>query len=178
MAAKRAQESLATIAELLGPAFRKNGLAKEYQHWRIFSLWEKTVGQSIAKHSRPHRFERGVLSVLVASSAWLQELQFMKQEIVERLNRELELLVSTSEPQLRLDALRISGIKFLVGKIVGSRETTNSPRVTRRPEHIEPTPERMAFAEELTAQTTDPELKALFRETLLRVNVRRSAEKK
>lgn len=46
------------------------------------------MGPQIAARTSPGKIRHGVLSVTVSSSVWLQELQFMKQDILERLNQQ------------------------------------------------------------------------------------------
>jgi len=50
---------------------------------------ERVVGPTIAAHARPERMKRGVLFVAVDSAEWMQELQFLKHELRERLNARL-----------------------------------------------------------------------------------------
>ena len=47
--------------------------------------WAQVVDPQIASLTHPVRLSRGVLEVVVASSALLQELSFREQELVERL---------------------------------------------------------------------------------------------
>ncbi len=44
---------------------------------------------TIAAHAHPERMKRGVLFVAVDSAEWMQELQFLKHELRERLNARL-----------------------------------------------------------------------------------------
>ena len=70
----------------------------------LWAHWDAVVGPKIAAHARPHRLRRGVLTVSVDSPEWMQELQFVKQDLRERLNarigrtavRDLYLLLAIS----------------------------------------------------------------------------------
>lgn len=57
--------------------------------YRVWTFWAEAVGASIAQRAEPAGFRDGVLSVRVAGAAWMQELQFMKDELRERLNTRL-----------------------------------------------------------------------------------------
>jgi predicted nucleic acid-binding Zn ribbon protein len=57
--------------------------------YRIWTFWRDEVGAAIAARAEPAGFRAGVLSVRVSSAAWMQELQFMKENIRERLNARL-----------------------------------------------------------------------------------------
>ncbi len=58
------------------------------QHSAIWE-WENVVGETIARNTTPESVSHHVLRVKVASPAWRQELQFKKQDIINRLNRKL-----------------------------------------------------------------------------------------
>ncbi len=55
----------------------------------LFRVWAAEVGDAIAARAEPAAFRDGVLSVRVRGAAWMQELQFAKEEIRARLNRRL-----------------------------------------------------------------------------------------
>lgn len=57
--------------------------------YRLWTFWNEEVGESVAGHAQPTGFRAGVLSVRVDSATWMQELQFLKEGIRERLNRRL-----------------------------------------------------------------------------------------
>jgi predicted nucleic acid-binding Zn ribbon protein len=69
---------------------------------RVWRIWDRLVGEEIARNARPAAFKGSLLLVYVTSSAWLHSLQFLKKEIVQRLNDDLG------------QAL-VSDIKFKVG---------------------------------------------------------------
>ena len=56
---------------------------------KIWELWQKSVGETIAKEAKPGAFKDGILIVHVSSSVWMHQLTFLKQEIVRKLNSEL-----------------------------------------------------------------------------------------
>lgn len=55
----------------------------------LFRIWASEVGTAIAARSEPTGFRDGILSVRVSSAAWMQELQFAKDDIRRRLNERL-----------------------------------------------------------------------------------------
>ncbi len=57
--------------------------------YRIFSEWERAVGQAIARHARPASLRGSRLMLVVDSTAWMQQLSLMKPEIKEKLNANL-----------------------------------------------------------------------------------------
>src|SRR5215470_12873089 len=57
--------------------------------YRIWTFWNDEVGDGIAQRAQPSRFRNGILFVTVATHSWMQELQFMKQTLRDRLNARL-----------------------------------------------------------------------------------------
>jgi len=74
------------VGDLLGGVFRKLGLTEEVARQGAVQRWEEVVGERIAEVSRATSVAGGVLFVQVASSAWLNELNLMRQDILARLN--------------------------------------------------------------------------------------------
>jgi predicted nucleic acid-binding Zn ribbon protein len=56
---------------------------------RVWQLWDEVVGRAIAENARPAAFKGKLLLVHVASSPWIHQLQFLKGEIIQKLNAEL-----------------------------------------------------------------------------------------
>lgn len=52
--------------------------------------WEELCGASIAKHSRPHSLERGVLIIYTDNAAWSHNLLMMKIQLLERIKQKLK----------------------------------------------------------------------------------------
>ena len=53
----------------------------------VWGFWDRVVGETLARNAQPEAFKQRILLVHVSSSAWLQELHFMKNELIERLNQ-------------------------------------------------------------------------------------------
>lgn len=70
---------------------------------RIWDIWDRAVGEAIAKNSRPSAFKGHLLQVNVSSSSWLYHLNFLKKELIEKINTAL------GNPQVR-------ELTFKVGK--------------------------------------------------------------
>jgi predicted nucleic acid-binding Zn ribbon protein len=70
----------------------------------LVRVWEKTVGPPIADNAKPFAVKGSLLLVHVSSSAWLHQLQFLKAELLDKLNQGLK-----NE--------RIEEIKFKIGPI-------------------------------------------------------------
>lgn len=88
-AGKRPKGNLEPLAQLLGNAMRSTGLGKRLQEYRAVEAWSEVVGELVAEHSKATGIREGTLFVDVTSSVWMQELQLLRGEIIERLNAHL-----------------------------------------------------------------------------------------
>ena len=73
------------LADALRQVLQRIDPERRLPAYRTWALWAETVGAAVAAHAEPAGFRDGVLSVRVAGSAWMQELQFMKETLRERL---------------------------------------------------------------------------------------------
>ena len=53
---------------------------------RIWRVWDRVVGEEVARNARPAAFKGSILLVQVTSSVWIQHLQFQRKELICRLN--------------------------------------------------------------------------------------------
>jgi len=74
------------VSEILEKIFGKSGHAKKYKEAQLVHLWEQIVGPKLALHTHPQRIENECLICLVDNSAWLHEIQYMKHDIVKKIN--------------------------------------------------------------------------------------------
>jgi len=77
------------LSSILDKFLGKKKLKKRIEDCRVFEFWEPCVGDKIAAHTEPEAFTKGVLKVIVSDHGWLQQLQFLKEEIKKRLNDKL-----------------------------------------------------------------------------------------
>ncbi len=70
----------------LGRILKARGMRGRLHEYRIFSEWERTVGETIARHARPLTLRGRRLTLVVDSPAWMQQLSLLKPEIREKLN--------------------------------------------------------------------------------------------
>jgi hypothetical protein len=77
------------VDEPLGRLLRRIDPRQQFRVYRVWKFWAEEVGEAIAAQAQPAGFHAGVLSVRVTTHAWMQELQFHKEVIRERLNARL-----------------------------------------------------------------------------------------
>ena len=56
---------------------------------RVWNVWDSIVGEVISKNAKPAAFKGRILLVYVTSSTWIHQLQFLKEEMIARLNEAL-----------------------------------------------------------------------------------------
>lgn len=83
----------ARISETMSSVLRRLDSECNLQAYRVWTFWNEVVGAQIARRAQPSHFANGVLVINVASHSWLQELQFMKDDLRCRLNERLETAV-------------------------------------------------------------------------------------
>ncbi|MGQ9745310.1 MAG: DUF721 domain-containing protein [Dissulfurimicrobium sp.] len=74
------------LSEILRAAFVHNGWNNRLQRADVWRSWEDVAGREIALHAWPERFQGDTLIVKVSDSIWMQQLSFIKHEILGRLN--------------------------------------------------------------------------------------------
>ncbi len=52
----------------------------------ICSIWEEIVEESVAENVRPAAYKHPVLIVHVSSAVWSHHFQFIKKDIIDRIN--------------------------------------------------------------------------------------------
>ena len=77
----------AVVRSLRGPSRAEVG--------GIFGRWEEAVGEYVARHARPSRFEDGTLAIDVDEPAWVTEIEFRTEEITQRLKEVAQVDVHT-----------------------------------------------------------------------------------
>jgi predicted nucleic acid-binding Zn ribbon protein len=77
------------LGDVLRAALDRLPVARELADHALWVHWEAVVGATLVRHARPLRLRRGVLLVGADGPAWMQELQFLKPELRDRLNARL-----------------------------------------------------------------------------------------
>jgi predicted nucleic acid-binding Zn ribbon protein len=77
-----------SMGEGLGELFKRTGMNRRMQEQKILNCWEKAVGEGVAEKTQPVSVKDRVLQVKVVNSVWMQELQFMKELIMQKLQQQ------------------------------------------------------------------------------------------
>jgi predicted nucleic acid-binding Zn ribbon protein len=97
-------ERASKVADVLADVLKRVDPEQQMRVYGIWKFWADEVGELIARRAQPSHFRNGILFVTVATQSWMQELQFMKASICEKLNA-------------RLGSALVRDIFFVSGKI-------------------------------------------------------------
>jgi predicted nucleic acid-binding Zn ribbon protein len=112
MAKKNPQ--LERVGEVLDQSLKRLDLALRLDEYGVWPIWNDIVGKTIARNAQPEKIRNGTLFVKVTSPVWMQQLQFMKNMIADKLNQRLKQEV-------------VKNIFFMVGRIDAEEEELETP---------------------------------------------------
>ncbi len=92
------------LGEILGKSLQRMNLGGRLSEYSIWPIWNEIVGPTIARNAQPEKIRNGTLFVKVTAPTWMQQLQYMKEMITEKLNQRVEKEV-------------VKNIFFIVGKV-------------------------------------------------------------
>lgn len=153
MAKKNPQ--LESVGAVLDQSLKRLDLAPRLDEYSVWPIWNEIVGKTIARNAQPEKIRNGTLFIKVSSPVWMQQLQFMKNMIADKLNQRLKQDI-------------VKNIFFMVGRIdAGEEEALAQPNQTSE------TAEREVNEEFLTS-IDDAEIRDAFKK-LLKSFARRKA---
>ena len=74
------------ISGVIPGLLRDKGWEVQLDLHSIFPRWKEIVGEEMNEYAQPLKIEKGVLWLEVTNSAWLQQLQYEKLELLDTLN--------------------------------------------------------------------------------------------
>ena len=85
----RKDGGLVPLKDVMASILKDTSLPFNPQDALLWEIWDDVVGDTIAKNARPTWIKDRRLRVEVTNPIWLQELEFVKENIRERLNGRL-----------------------------------------------------------------------------------------
>jgi len=140
----------APVSDLLGAFLRGTPAEKRLSEGRIWLVWDEAVGARIALHAQPAAFRDGTLTLSVDSAPWMQQLTYLKRELISKVNE-------------ALDEDLVQEIYMKAGQIRKPAVSTTAPRKRR-----ELSAEELTLIKEQAESVTDPELRAVFERLIKR----------
>lgn len=83
------KETLTPLKDIISGLLKDTDLPFNPADSKIWEVWEEAVGKGIALHAHPLWIRKGCLRVNVTDSIWLQELEYVKTTVIEKLNGKL-----------------------------------------------------------------------------------------
>jgi hypothetical protein len=148
-----------TAAAAIGAALAFRGITDEIRAQRLLTEWADLVGPKISARTRPYGVDNRVLTVEVASSAWMHELNLLKTQIFTGLVERL------GEPRL-FDELRF---KLAGGRGPGALRPRPPARPAPPPRPV--TPPATGLAREQIVRETEQVDDVELRELIARVRI-------
>lgn len=137
------------VGDVLGNSLKRLDLWSRLDEYGVWPIWNDVVGRTIALNAQPEKIRNGTLFIKVTSPVWMQQLQFMKQMIADKLNQRLKTEI-------------VKNIFFIVGRIDTSAVTAEDSvggRQTVRPRAVK-------IDEEFLQSVHDPEIREAFKKLL------------
>jgi hypothetical protein len=146
MRKRNRSKPLQPIGEILHRILEKNNIHLPREGILLKKIWNQAVGPMIAVQTRPDRIAQSTLYVKVSTSVWMHQLQFLKEDILEKFQN-----------HWKQKASPVSHIHFSVGAIKSTEEN-----VFFQPTTILLKDRDKALIEESLQMVCDPELKEIL----------------
>ncbi len=82
---ERRSKTFASLGDVIDDYIRSRGLESKRQEFSLQERWDEIVGEPISSHTTPDTIRFGTLHILVDNSAWLQQLNFLKPELMRKV---------------------------------------------------------------------------------------------
>ncbi|HTN72656.1 MAG TPA: DUF721 domain-containing protein [Methylomirabilota bacterium] len=145
------------LGDVLAKSLKRLELGPRLDEYGVWPIWKDVVGEPIARNAQPEKIRNGTLFVKVSSPVWMQQLQYMKEMIAERVNQ-------------RLRANIVKNIFFVVGRVEADIDVNEGEAKPLPPQTGVGTDVKLD--EQFLESVEDPEIRQAFRR-LIRSYVRR-----
>ncbi|MDX9745180.1 MAG: DUF721 domain-containing protein [Syntrophales bacterium] len=159
MARRRGARHPQQVGDVLARVLKKAGMRLPVQDNRLKEAWNSAVGVMIAAQTHPDRIRDGTLFLKVSTSVWMHQLQFLKQDILEKFQKRWQ-----AEPVHRLH--------FSVGKWAGA-STAGQEKTFFQPTATLLKKRDRKMIEESLVEVRDQELQIVLRRAMLKELARR-----
>ncbi len=146
------KKGLSPISPLLKAMSKNLGLEKGMDLFRLKEGWPDIVGHTIASHTSPQAIRYHVMTLHVDGAAWLHELSFLKEEIRQKINRQLGKNV-------------VRSLRLKIGPVSDLSESRQS--MTSQKKRTPLTTEAQALVKEQVSVVSDDALKRAIRKAMV-----------
>jgi predicted nucleic acid-binding Zn ribbon protein len=89
MKSRAKQSEFVHIRNVIDAVLKPYRSKPDFELKNVWDLWDEVVGKPIAQNARPAAFKGKLLIVHVSSSSWIHQLQFLKNDMIAKLNTAL-----------------------------------------------------------------------------------------
>ncbi len=165
MVRRASQKIPQKLGDILQHILKKQKIPVHFEDQTLRHIWNRAVGPQISAQTSPEHIKRGALRVKVATSVWMHQLQFMKEEILRKFNQ-----YSGRDP--------IATIHFSLGEMPPIPQTKHQAPADPVPADILKPRDKRIIKESLVA-IVDQELKDILERVMTKeISRRRFMEKK
>lgn len=140
----------ASVTDLLGSILRGTPAELRLKEGRIWEVWDEAIGKKIAAHAQPVAFREGTLTVHVDSGPWLQQLTYLKKDLIAKVNE-------------ALDEDLVKELHMKAGKVKSA-----APKPQQAVKRRKLSEDEQAWIKEQAQAVDDPELRAVFERLIKR----------
>jgi len=108
---RRKSKYWSTIGDTINKATKRIGIGKRMRQYELWNQWDTIAGPLVAAHAKPCRWQGNVLVLAVEHASWMQELSYLRSELLEKIRNHIPHIV-------------INDLRFEIGKI------TNAPKIS------------------------------------------------
>jgi hypothetical protein len=148
MRRKNIKNNLYPIGDILFPLLKRRGLSCKIEENKLFKLWPDAVGEKISQQTKPDAFRNSTLFVKTTSPIWIQQLHFIKDEIMLILNAIYGKNI-------------VKEIRFSIGYLAEDKPSVSAKN---NQAFLHDRDKKMIAA--CTSSLSDPELAAIFRRVM------------
>ncbi|MCL6594898.1 MAG: DUF721 domain-containing protein [Firmicutes bacterium] len=145
------------VGPLLHAVLSRLGYHKRASALFAMAVWDRALGEAVARHARPERVERDTLHVVVDGAPWANELRWMESALVAQLN------AACGRTVVRRLRFRIGTLPAWGGE-GGTRQQAPAPHA-----------DEVARAERIARPVADPDLATAFGRLVARALARDAA---
>jgi predicted nucleic acid-binding Zn ribbon protein len=80
-----------SVSTLLSQLAGEQGWRKQLDRHNLFLHWDELVDKTTSSHARPLKIVKNVLWLEITNSAWMQQFQFQKIQLLDIINKSLRL---------------------------------------------------------------------------------------
>ena len=90
MQERKQEKDFVQIGSIIADVLKQYRREPDSELIRVWHVWDEAVGETIATNAQPAAFKGDLLLVHVTSSTWIHQLQFLKADIISKLNAALD----------------------------------------------------------------------------------------